>query len=242
LRVRPVHEKLIEYQHAGLHCEGLLVVDDRFAGPRPGVLVAHAWGGRGEFEAGAARRLAGLGYAALALDMFGKGVRGGSREQNAALIAPLLKDRPLLLGRILSALSALRAQAEVDPQRCAAIGFCFGGLCVLDLARSGADVRGVVSMHGLFSPPVPPTGQHIRAKVLALHGHEDPMVPPPAVAAFAAEFSAAGADWQVHVYGGTMHAFTNPQARDPDFGTVYNETAARRAWASAEAFLAEVLA
>jgi dienelactone hydrolase len=236
-----LHEKLLEYTHAGVRFEGLLVAADDRAGRRPAVAVAHAWGGRGELEAIAARRLAGLGYAAFALDMFGKGVRGGTREQNAALIAPLLKDRRLLQARIMAAIDFLRSQAVVDPARVAAIGFCFGGLCVLDLARAGADVAGVVSLHGLFTPPEVPTGAKIRAKVLALHGHDDPMMPPAAVAALQAELTAAGADWQIHIYGGTMHAFTNPQARDPAFGTVYREVAAQRAWRTTDAFLTEVL-
>lgn len=237
-----LHEKLLEYSHAGVRFEGLLVVADDTARRRPAVMVAHAWGGRGDLEAAAARRLAGLGYAAFALDMFGKGVRGGTREQNAALIAPLLRNRPLLQSRILAAVGCLREQPGVDRSRVAAIGFCFGGLCVLDLARTGADVAGVVSLHGLFTPPEPPTGSKINAKVLALHGHDDPMAPPPAVSALQAELTAAGADWQVHVYGGTMHAFTNPEARDSAFGTLYSETAATRAWAATDAFLSEVLA
>ena len=234
-------EQTLEYAHAGVRFEGLLVAADDRTVERPAVIVAHAWGGRGDFEAAAARRLAGQGYRAFALDMFGKGVRGGSREQNAALIAPLMKNRPLLQARILAAVDCVREQSGVDRSRVAAIGFCFGGLCVLDLARSGADVAGVVSLHGLFVPPVPPTGASIKAKVLALHGHDDPMAPPAAVSALQAELTTAGADWQIHVYGGTMHAFTNPQARDSAFGTVYSETAAQRAWAATDAFLAEVL-
>jgi dienelactone hydrolase len=234
-------ERNLEYDHAGLTLEGLLVTPAA-AEPRPGVLIAHAWGGRGELEAATARKLAAAGYVALAIDMYGKGVRGHSREENQALIAPLLQDRQLLQQRILSAVSALQDQAEVDSERIAALGYCFGGLCVLDLARSGADVRGVVSLHGLFNPPEPPPGKPIKAKVLALHGHEDPMVPVAAVEALETELTAAGADWQIHVYGGAMHAFTNPHANDPEFGTVYNAAADRRSWASTLAFLAEVLA
>jgi dienelactone hydrolase len=234
-------ERLVRYEHDGTELEGLLVVDDAAAGPVPGVLIAHAWGGRGENEDGAARRLAAAGYAGFALDLYGLDVRGTSRGENAALIAPFLADRPMLQRRMSSAVSALQVQDEVDSSRIAAIGFCFGGLCVLDLARSGADVRGVVSLHGLFTPPEPAPGVPIRAKVLALHGHDDPMVPVAAVNALEDELNGAGADWQIHVYGGTMHAFTNPKANDPDFGTVYNAVADRRAWASTMDFLAEVL-
>ena len=234
-------EELVEYAHDGVVLEGLLVCEPNVAGPQPGIVIAHAWGGRGEVEEGTARRLARLGYAAFALDMFGKGVRGGSREENAALIAPFLEDRALLAARISRAVSELQAQPEVDSDRIAALGYCFGGLCVLDLARSGADVRGVVSVHGLFTLPEPARGQPIRARVLALHGHEDPMVPVEAVNALEAELTAAGADWQIHVYGGTMHAFTNPHADDPEFGTVYNAAADRRAWAATTGFFDEVL-
>lgn len=234
-------ERLIEYAHRGATLEGLLAVGDDVDGPAPGVLISHAWGGRGEQEDATARRLARLGYAAFAIDLFGKGVRGTSPEENSALIAPFLADRSMLQDRMSNAVSTLRAQDEVDSSRIAAIGFCFGGLCVLDLARSGADVRGVVSLHGLFTPPDPVPGKPIGAKVLALHGHDDPMVPVAAVNALEEELTAAGADWQIHVYGGTMHAFTNPKANNPDFGTVYNATADRRAWATTMSFLTEAL-
>jgi dienelactone hydrolase len=234
-------EKQIEYQHDGAVLEGLWVSDDDAGAPKPGVLIAHAWGGRGEFEQATARRLAELGYSAFAIDMFGKGVRGTSREENASLIAPFLKDRSLLQARISMAVSVLRDQAEVDSNRIAAVGYCFGGLCVLDLARSGADVRGVVSIHGLFTPPEPAMEQRIHAKVLALHGHRDPMAPAAAVERLEQELVAAGVDWQIHIYGNAMHAFTNPRANDPEFGTVYNAEADRRSWAATTDFLAEVV-
>ena len=235
-------ERLVDYEHDGLALQGLLAVDDEAGGLRPGVLVAHAWGGRSEFEDQTARRLAEGGYAGFALDLYGRGVRGSNRDENAALIAPFLEQRSLLQARIASAVSTLQAQPEVDSNRIAAIGYCFGGLSVLDLARSGADVRGVVSLHGLFNPPEPAPGVPIRAKVLALHGHLDPMVPVEAVNALEAELTAAGADWQIHSYGSAMHAFTNPKANDPEFGTVYNAAADRRSWVATTNFLAEVLA
>lgn len=235
-------ERLVEYEHAGSLLEAYLAVDEAKTGPRPGVVIAHAWGGRGEHEEGVARKLAELGYVGFVLDMFGKGVRGTSRDENRALIGPFLEDRGLLMGRMAAAVEVLRQQPETDPERVAAIGYCFGGLCVLDLARSGADVRAVVSLHGLFAPPDPHPGKAITAKVLALHGHDDPMVPVAAVTALETELTTAGADWQIHVYGGAMHAFTNPQANDPDFGTVYNAAADRRAWATLLGFLDEAFA
>ena len=146
----------------------------------------------------------------------------------------------MLQARLKSALKAFGDLDEVDSKRIAAIGFCFGGLCALDMARSGADVQAVASFHGLFTPPGNTAGRKISARVLALHGNDDPMVPHAQVMAFADELTAAGADWQIHMYGRTMHAFTNPEANDPAFGTVYNETADRRSWQALDNFLEEI--
>ena len=235
-----LRETLIEYDMDGTVFEGFMAWDDSADTPRPGVLVSHAWGGRSEFEDDKARWLAGLGYVGFALDMYGKGVRGSTTEECTALMTPLVEDRPTLQARIGAALAALRAETPVDAGRCAAMGFCFGGLCVLDLARTGSDVNGVVSVHGLFMPAGNTTGTSISARVLCLHGYDDPMAPPDALLGLATELSEAGADWQVHAYGGTMHAFTNPQANDPDFGTVYSEGADKRAHQAIENFLEEV--
>src|SRR5690606_24908061 len=150
-----------------------------------------------------------LGYAAFAIDLYGEGRTGTSPEENAALMQPLVQDRALLAQRMNNALTALAGQPQVDRNRIGAMGYCFGGLCVLDLARSGADVRGVVSLHGALKPSGLPAAP-IRAKVLVLHGHDDPLVPLEEVIAFQNEMTAAKVDWQLHAYGGTMHAFTNP--------------------------------
>jgi dienelactone hydrolase len=233
--------KTVDYRHADTHLEGFLAYDDARARPLPTVMIAHAWVGRDDFACEKARKLATLGYAAFALDMYGKGILGSGPEENARLMQPFMHDRGLLQERMTAALETVRGLPQVDARRVAAIGFCFGGLCVLDLARSGADLQGVVSFHGLFTPPDNTESRKIKAKVLALHGNDDPMVPPEQVQAFAGELTAAGADWQIHVYGGTMHAFTNPRANDPGFGTVYQEAADRRSWQSMQNFLAEVL-
>ncbi|WP_139556835.1 dienelactone hydrolase family protein [Methylotetracoccus oryzae] len=233
--------RTIDYRHGTQPLEGFLAYDESVPGPLPAVLIAHAWGGRDEFVCGKARRLAELGYAAFALDMYGKGVLGTGPEQNAQLMQPFMADRALLQGRMKQALETVKALPQVDPERVAAMGFCFGGLCVLDLARSGADLRGVISFHGLFMPPTEVPNQPIRAKVLALHGYDDPMVPPDQVTALAQELTEAGADWQIHMYGHTAHAFTNPAANDPAFGTVYDATADERSWQSLQSFLREVL-
>ena len=236
-----IQTRTIDYHHNGALLEGLLAWDDGLAEPRPAVLVSHAWAGRDGFAEGKARALAELGYVGFALDMYGKGVLGSGIEENAKLMGPFMEDRALLQGRQAAALETVRQQPEVDAGRVAAIGFCFGGLCVLDLARSGADLRGVVSFHGLLTPPGSPSGNPILAKVLVLHGYDDPMAPPELVLALASELSRGGADWQIHAYGGTLHAFTNPQANDPGFGTVYQPRADRRSWQSMGNFLAEVL-
>jgi dienelactone hydrolase len=233
--------RTIDYTHNGTALEGFFAYDDRRPQPLPAVLISHAWVGRDEFVCDKARRLAELGYAAFALDMYGKGILGGGPEENARLMQPFMEDRALLQGRITAALDTVRGLPQVDPRRVAAMGFCFGGLCVLDLARTGADLRGVVSFHGLFVPPGNTQGNKIKAKVLVLHGFDDPLAPPDQMVALGRELTEAGADWQIHAYGNTVHAFTNPRANDPSFGTVYDATADRRSWESLRNFLAEVL-
>ncbi len=233
--------KTIDYQDGNTLLEGYLAYHESTQ-PRPAVLVAHDWSGRREFACKAAERIADLGFAGFALDMYGKGIFGadGDAEKNGALMSPLASDRTLLRRRINAALQAVRQLPNVDASRIAAMGYCFGGMCVLELARSGADIRGVISVHGIFAPGKI-ANESITAKVLCLHGHNDPMVPPEQVLAFETEMTQAGVDWQVHVYGGTMHAFTNPKANNPGFGTVYNEVAADRAYRSMADFLIEIM-
>jgi dienelactone hydrolase len=228
----------VALRHADAALEALFVAGG--GGARPGVLILPTIMGRSDLELGFARRLVGLGYAAMVADLYG--AVGLPRERCREEMNALLADRPLLQDRLLALLEAFRGQPEVDAARVAAIGYCFGGLCALDLARTGADVRGVASFHGLFTPPGNCEGKAIRAKVLALHGWDDPMAPPAAVEALAAELTRAGADWQVHAYGGTMHGFTNPGANAPENGVQYNENADRRSWTALKNFLAEVLA
>lgn len=233
--------RLVDYEHQGVQLQGLLAWDDTLAGPLPGVLVAHAWGGRSEFENSKAVALAEMGYVGFAIDMYGTGILGSSPEENTALMTPLLEDRELLQQRMAEGVETLRKQPEVKVAAIAAMGYCFGGLCVLDLARAGSDVLGVVSFHGLFVPPGNTADNAISAKVLCLHGYDDPMAQPDSMLSLAAEMSACGADWQVHAYGGTVHAFTNPAATDAAGGTVYSADADRRSWASLNNFLSELL-
>ncbi len=235
-----IQTREVEYFDGDTRLLGFLAWDDARTIPMPGVLIAHMWGGREAFVCDKARALAELGYAAFALDLYGDARTGSGPEENARLMQPFLDDRVLLQRRMSLSLAALRQQPMVDPDKTAAIGYCFGGLCVLDLARTGADVAGVVSFHGLLKPPGNTQGNRIQAKVLVLHGHDDPMVPVEDVVALEQELTEAGADWQIHVYGHTMHAFTNPKANDPGFGTVYNPVADRRSWIAMQNFLDEI--
>ena len=231
----------LDYLDQSTQLEAFLAWDDKKPEKKPAVLVAHDWTGRREFAENKAKEMADLGYVGFALDMYGKGVFGadGDVEGNSALMNPLASDRRALRKRILSALDVVRSHEQVDPMRVGAMGYCFGGMCVLELARSGADVKGVISIHGIFSPGDIPN-EKITSKILCLHGQDDPMVPPQQVLDLENELSSAGADWQVHAYGGTMHAFTNPSANNPDFGTVYNPVADRLATKAIKDFFEEV--
>ena len=233
----------IEYYDGDTVLEGYLACDDSDVGERPAVLVSHDWTGRRELACQAAEQIAELGYVGFALDIYGKGVFGsdGDVEGNTALMSPFATDRGLLRQRINAALSAVREQAEVNSSKVAAMGYCFGGMCVLELARSGADVKGVISIHGILDAGGI-ANEAMTARVLVLHGHDDPMATPEQVLKFQTEMTEAGVDWQLHAYGNTMHAFTNPGANNPDFGTVYSESAHKRSSQSIANFLAEIFA
>jgi len=220
--------------------EGFFAYDDNFSDRRPAVLIAHAWGGRDDFVKQKAEQLAAMGYFAFALDMYGEGKTGATNEEKMALMQPFMEDRAVLQKRINAALYAVTLLPWVDDKQIAAIGFCFGGLCALDLARSGANIKGAVSFHGLLNKPKFIADKAISAKVLALHGYDDPMNPPTLLDAFADEMTALNVDWQLHSYGNTQHAFTNPLANDPELGLIYNATAEQRAWLSMQNFLSEI--
>lgn len=210
------------------------------AGPRPGVLLFPNFLGLDPVDDENAARLVALGHTAFGCDLYGKGNRATTREEGAALMGPLRDNRPLLQARMTHLLEVARQQPEVDASRVAAIGFCFGGLCVLDLARTGADVRGVASFHGLFTPPPNIPEPKIKARVAVYHGWEDAIVPPEHVMMLGAELTAAGCDWQIHCYGGAVHGFTH--ARPPEEGIPFNALADARSWKSATDFLAECFA
>ena len=231
----------VSYVDGDVELEGVFAYDDLDSGPKPLVAIVHAYGGRGPFECERAEALARQGFAGFAVDLYGKGVFTTEPGESEALMMPWLDDRAALQRRLQLGLQAGAGQAEADGTRAAAIGYCFGGLCVLDMARFGAEVDGVVSVHGLFDPPPQKTRDTIDTKVLVLHGWDDPMVPPEQVVSLAGELTAAGADWQIHGYGLTMHAFTNPNADDPDRGVQYHPDADRRSWRAIENFLDELL-
>jgi len=230
----------VEYKDGDILLEAYVAWDDSSSDARPGVLISHAWAGRGEFEESKAEHLAELGYVGFALDLYGKGVKGEDPEQNSALMQPLLDDRETLQRRMHLAWEHFRQQKEVDGERVAAMGFCFVGLFVLDLSKTGADILGAASFHGLFSSPGNTADNKISAKVLVMHGWDDPMATPDQVVALAEELSAMQADWQIHAYGNTLHAFTNPAADNAGMGTVYDADADRRSWQNLQLFLAEI--
>jgi dienelactone hydrolase len=233
-------ENTVVYMDGDVVLEAFFAFDDAFTGRRPAVLINHTWVGRDNFVADKARKLAELGYVGFALDMYGKGVLGTSAEENANLMQPFMENRAKLQQRMKVALNTVKLLPWVDDSKVAAIGFCFGGLCVLDLARTGVDIKGVVSFHGLLGTPDNTKRNKIKAKVLALHGRDDPMGLPEQVLAFQEEMTQAGADWQFVSYGNTVHAFTNPMAKDHNSGMVYQADADRRSWKAMQNFLAEI--
>jgi dienelactone hydrolase len=221
---------------------GQLAWDDAAKGPRPAVLVVHEWWGLNNYARDRARALASMGYIALAADIYGEGFETTDPSKARELAGRFREgDRALMRERVLAALAALKAHPFVDKGRVAAIGYCFGGTAVLELARSGAELDGVVSFHGGLATQAPASVGGIKAKVLVLHGADDPSVPPAEVQAFQDEMRKSGADWQMVAYGGAVHTFTNPAAgNDPSRGSAYNEKAALRSWEHMKAFFAEI--
>ncbi len=232
--------RTVEYKDGDTLLEGYLAYDDAAADRKPGVLVVHEWKGLDDYAKKRAEQLAGMGYVAFAADIYGKGVRPKDHQEAGATAGKFKGDRALLRRRARAGLDALRAQPGVDPARLAAIGYCFGGTTVLELARSGAEIAGVVSFHGGLDTPVP--AKTLKAKVLVLHGADDPHVPDKDVLAFAKEMRDAKADWQLVSYGNAVHGFTNPNnGGDPSKGAAYDAAADRRSWAAMRAFFDEVL-
>lgn len=235
--------KTVEYRQGDTVLEGYLAYDDAVTGQRPGVLVVHEWTGLGKYVRNRAAQLAEMGFVAFAADIYGKGIRPNSREEAGKEAGKYLSDRKLLRLRVIAGLEKLLKQPQVDSTRVAAIGYCFGGTTVLELAKSGAKLNGVISFHGGLSSENPSDGKNIKAKVLVLHGADDPRVPQQQVAAFQEEMRKGGVDWYMVSYGGAVHSFTNPDAgNDPGTGNAYNEKADRRSWLAMKSFFAEIFA
>jgi dienelactone hydrolase len=218
-----------------------VIVHDGTGRVLPTVILIPTVMGVQPLELGFAEKLIALGYHVVVADLFGRRFTPGTDKEAAfAAMGELRADRAALRDRLLSIVEEVRKREQVDSARLAVIGYCFGGQCALDVARSGADVAGVAAFHGLFDPPGLPL-QPIKAKVLAMHGWDDPMVPPEAVVALGNELTEGGADWQIHCYGHVGHGFTNPNASQLGIkGVAFNEAAARRSWAVAEDYLAEL--
>lgn len=230
---------VIPYHDNGVDLEGFVAFPEKRKCPL--VILCHAWKGRDEFICEKARLISKLGYVGFALDMYGKGVLGKSKEENALLKKSFIQDRYLLNSRVKKALEVASHLPYVDSQRIASIGFGFGGICALDLARSGANLRGAVSVYGHFDLPPSELMNPIHSKILILHGYRDPVTSQRELRNFEEEMNRAMVDWQVHTYGNAMHAFATPGANDPEAGILYNPVAANRAWITIQNFLAEVL-
>lgn len=234
-----ITKSLLYKDASGNPFEGTVSWDDAWTRPRPAVMVTPTFRGQSRFETEQAERLVGLGYVGFAIDIYGQGKRANSPEEASILMNVLDSDRPQLLKYMQLATDTVRQLAQVDEHKIAAIGFCFGGKCVLDLARSGVDICGVVTFHGIYDPPPQPTAQQIRAAVLVLHGWEDPLSPREQTVALADELTQKEADWQICMFGHTGHAFTNPQAQARAEGMFFVPEAAERGWKLMTAFLEE---
>ena len=237
-----VQTKVVEYRDGDTTLEGYVAWDPAKAGAAaPGILVVHQWMGLTEYEKSRCKQLAEMGYVAFALDIYGKGIRPTEVSEAGRLAGVYKADRDLYRRRLNLGLEQLRAQKSVDKERVAAIGYCFGGTGVIELARSGAKFRGAVSFHGGLDSPAPSDGKNIKAKLLICHGADDPFVPEADIDAMKKEFNDAGVDWQMIYYSGAVHSFTQPMAgNDNSRGAAYNKLADMRSWQAMQDFFAEL--
>ncbi len=246
LLAMPIQARIISetvnYSDGKDNFTGYLSYDDKVSKKVPGVLIVHEWWGLNEYAKMRARQIAELGYIAFAVDMYGDGKVAETPEEASKLASQfyLAPDRSLLRQRVNAGLSFLKSHPLVDVNKIVAIGYCFGGTTVLELARSGANICGVVSFHGGLSTPNPEDAKNIKCKILVCHGGDDPHVPLEQVLAFQDEMRIAGVDWQMIIYGGAVHSFTNTNAgNDPSRGSAYNQNADRRSWQALLSFFKE---
>ncbi len=231
----------VEYKDGDTVCEGYLAYDDATTDIRPAVLVCPEWWGLDDYPKHRADQLAKMGYVAFVADVYGKGVNTDDPKQAGAWATPFMTDRKVMRVRVQAALDTLLNQKYVDKSRVAAIGYCFGGTCALELARAGAPLAGVVSFHGNLSRTADEGPDNIKAKILVLHGGADPLVPPKVLAAFEAEMIQINASYEINIYSGAEHAFTNPAADSHHIpGIAYNELADHRSWAAMKDFFEEI--
>ncbi|MFT4520698.1 MAG: dienelactone hydrolase [Halioglobus sp.] len=232
----------LDYPAGDITCKGVYFTPDGASGPLPVVIVCHAWDGLNDEVRDKAAKLADSGYIAFAMDVYGDGKTMTDMSELESTLTPYMADRGMLLQRTQAALAAAKTIPGADTTRIGAMGYCFGGLAVLDLARAGGeDIQAFVSFHGGLGGNTLDNPATLSSKVLVLHGEDDPMVPPEEVAAFKAEMTAKKADWQLVAYSQTVHAFTRPGANDPAFGAVYNPTTDKRSWQAMLSFFAETL-
>jgi len=237
-----VKTETVEYSDGDVTLEGFVAYDpqkiDLLA---PGVLVVHQWMGLTDYEKSRCKQLAQLGYVAFALDIYGKGVRPSGPGEAGKLAGQYKRDRDLYRRRLNLGLDQLRSQQSVNQEKLAAIGYCFGGTGVIELARSGARVDGVVSFHGGLDSPQPSDGKNIKAKLLICHGADDPFVSAGDIEAFKEEVNAADVDWQMNIYSNAVHSFTQPSAgTDNSRGAAYNRKADERSWKAMQVFFNEL--
>jgi dienelactone hydrolase len=236
-----VKTREVEYRQGDTVLQGLIAWNEAITDRRPGVLVVHEWWGHNEHARNQARRLGEAGYVGLALDMYGKGKVATHPRDAEAFVREATKDPAVLVARFNAALDELKRDRHVDPERLAAIGYCFGGGVVLAMARRGADLDAVASFHGSLAPQQPAERGKVKARVLVLTGAADPMVPPRQVEAFKEEMRAAGARFEVVSYPGAKHSFTNPDADKAGMeGLGYNAEADQQSWAALLAMLKQV--
>jgi len=236
-----IREKVVEYNHGDVVLEGFLAYDGGTDTPRPGILVVHEWTGVNDYAKSRCRQLAEMGYIAFAVDMYGKGVRPKNFQEAAKQSSIYKKDRPLMRDRVNAGLEILTSDPMCDRSSIAAIGYCFGGTTVPELARSGAEIDGVVSFHGTLDTPDPSIAENIRCKVMVCHGAVDPYVPAEQLDGFISEMEGAQVDYQYIAYSGAVHAFTNPESGDdPSRGAAYDANADKRSWQHMKMFFDEI--
>lgn len=235
-----LHTEEIKYSANGQTLKGYIAYDKKIQEKRPGVLVVHEWWGHNEYVRKRARMLAKMGYTAFALDMYGDGKQAAHPEEAGQFAEEVRRNQDEAKRRFMAAVNLLRSHDTVRPDQIAAIGYCFGGGVVLHMARVGADLVGVVSFHGSLATDSPAQPGAVKARVLVLHGADDPFIPPEQVEQFKQEMENAGVDYQFVAYPGVKHSFTNPEAdryaKEFNMPVKYDKEADRQSWSEMQAF------